>query len=388
MLQVLQIKSLESLRELSDVWDNLWLRSRATLPTLRAELLAQWVERFGRPADFFAVAVGTPDKLAAALPLVGHRVGTTASHADSRHAGHVGTSRLRRVYPFSRAAALPCNEWSASGDLLLDEDADAEPALRDLVGGIRDSGIRLLWLDEVELDAPRWRRFLDLCSASGMTVAERRRWQVGRVATDDDWDSYRARWSRKHRQKMAHSARRLAELGEVRLDVDSRLPFEKVAPLMRRCFEIEDSGWKGKAGTSVLRTPGMAEFYIGQARQAAKLGQLEIVTLYCGERPISFSYGLTAKGVFHSTKIGYDPRFADYQPGQLLRYFLLERYFADPERKFFDFQGPMTPSHEAWLPELYTIGRAIVAPRGLPERIAVWAYKRIWPWASGWAQRS
>ena len=58
--------------------------------------------------------------------------------------------------------------------------------------------------------------------------------------------------------------------------------------------------------------------------------------------PVAFAYGLTAKGVFHSIKVGYDRDFAEQLPGQLLRYYLLERFFADPERKALDFQGPMT----------------------------------------------
>jgi len=38
----------------------------------------------------------------------------------------------------------------------------------------------------------------------------RPRWQVGRVRIDGDWETCQARWSRKHRQHMAWSARQLA----------------------------------------------------------------------------------------------------------------------------------------------------------------------------------
>ena len=101
--------------------------------------------------------------------------------------------------------------------------------------------------------------------------------------------------------------------------------------------------------------------------------------LHCGDRPVAFAYGLTAKGVFHSIKVGYDPEFAEQLPGQLLRYYLLERFFAEPERKALDFQGPMTEAHAAWLPERYAVGRLAVAPRQWLGRLAVWAYRHFGP---------
>jgi len=285
------------------------------------------------------------------------------------------------------AATLPCNEWSGSGDLLLDADDASETALCALAAGIRETDVPLVWLDEAALGAARWRRLQQVLLRAGMGVAGHRRWLVGQVKIDHDWPAYKARWSRKHRQKMAQAARRLAERGEVRLDVHSRLAPDEVEAMMRRCFEIEDRGWKGTAGTSVLRTPGMARFYVRQAEQAARWEQLEIVVLHCGYRPAAFSYGLSAKGVFHSIKVGYDPEYAQYHPGQLLRYHLLERFFADPERKGLDFQGPMTEAHAAWGPERYAVGRLAVAPRNICGRLAVLAYKHVWPWVRTWNRR-
>lgn len=362
--RILHIESLETLRALANKWDDLWLRGEATLPSLRAEMLARWVERFARAEDFFAVAVETSEGLSASLPLL---------RRGNRPSGMI------KLTPFAHAAVMPCNEWSAAGDLLLDENGTSGQALQCMADGIKSSGVRLLRLDEVELDSTRWRRFIQICTEAGMSVAEHHRWEVGRVTIDHDWPDYKTRWSRKHRQKMAQAARRLAERSEVRLDVHSRLAPDEVEPILLRCFKIEDDGWKGAAGTSVLRTPGMAEYYIRQARLAAEWGQLEIVTLNCDGRPISFSYGLTAKGVFHSTKIGYDQNFAKYNPGQLLRYYLLERCFADSSCKAIDFQGEMTPSHEAWLPKRYSIGRVLIAPRAMTGRMAAWGYKHIWP---------
>jgi hypothetical protein len=331
-------------------------------------LLAQWVEHFARPDDFHALAVEAQGRLVAALPLV-----------------------RRKIARLLNAGTMPCNEWSASGDLLLDSSVEQAflpapgqtimsipPVLDALAAAIREMPWPLLWLDEAVLSAPRWRALQAALLRAGMTVAEHPRWQVGRVEIDHDWPGYKARWSRKHRQKMAWSLRRLTARGKIRLAVFSHLAPAEVAVTMGQCFEIEDRGWKGAAGTSMLRRPGIAEFFTRQAELAARQDQLELALLHCGDRPAAFCYGLSAKGVFHSVKTSYDPEFARESPGQVLRYCLLERFFAEPERRAMDFQGEMTDAHAAWLPHCYTVGRLAIAPRRLSGRLAVRAYRDLW----------
>ena len=354
-LRTLHFDSLAGLRSAAGAWDDLWQRSDVTLPTLRAELIAQWIEHFARPADFDALAVECDGRLVAALPLWRRRVGRVLG-----------------------AAAMPCNEWSSNGELLLSAPPVVE-VLDALVAALRETSWQLLWLDEAVLDAPRWRLLQQALARAGMRAGSRRRWNVGRLEIAGNWADYKSRWSRKHRQKMAWAARRLAQRGDVRLVAAAELAPGDAAAWMRRGFAVEDRGWKGAAGTSVLRTPGMADFFIRQAETAARWGQLELVFLECGGRPAAFCYGLTAKGVFHSMKVGYDPAFDECVPGQLLRYFLLERFFAEPWRAALDFQGPMTEAHAAWRPRCYTVDRLVVAPGRLLGAVAVGAYEHLWP---------
>lgn len=384
-LRSVHFESLDALRANAAAWDDLWLRSDVTLPSLRAELLAQWVEQFMPTHRFHAIAIEADGRLMAALPLVERRVGRTIS-----------------------AGTLPSNEWSAGGDLLLDPTVrqafepvpknvgwdkpakshqetvprptqiSAPPVLDALAGAIRKLPWPLLWLDEATLDAPRWQQFAIALQQSHATVAQHPRWRVGRVPIVGDWSAYKSRWSRKHRQKMAWAARRLAQQGEVRLALHSHLTPDQVPTQLRRAFELEDHGWKGTAKTSVLQSPGMADFFLRQAEQAAQWGQLELAFLECGQQTVAFAYGLSAKSVFHSLKVSYDPQFAELSPGQLLRYYLLERFFTEPGRRSLDFQGLMTEAHAAWLPETYTIGRFAAATKPV-GRLAVAAYRTLGP---------
>jgi CelD/BcsL family acetyltransferase involved in cellulose biosynthesis len=356
-LRLIHLASIDDLRRAAAAWDDLWTRSGVTLPTARAELLAQWVEQFEPRARFHALVVEDGDRWVAALPLAPCTLGHLMA-----------------------AGGMPSNEWSDSGDLLLDADADDPGAALDtLVAGMAELPWQLLWLNDVVADAPRWQALRAAIARAEMPSDFRPRLQVGRIEIDHDWDACRQRWSRKHRQQMARHVRQLDRRGDLQLALISELTPGEVESYLRVGFQIEDRSWKGEAGTSVLRAPAMFDFFLRQAEQLAAWGQLQLAFLRSGGHPIAFGYGMAAKGVYHSCKIGYDPVYADYSPGQLLRYGMIERFHGDPAWRALDCRGPMTPAHRCWRPTPYTVGRLAVAPRGLSGRLAIGAYRRWWP---------
>jgi CelD/BcsL family acetyltransferase involved in cellulose biosynthesis len=349
--QVIHLRSLEELRAAASDWDDLWRRSEVTFPTMRAELLAQWIEHFAADAEFHAIAVQQDGRWVAALPIVRRKIGRLI-----------------------KAGVLPCNQWSSSGECLLDFSADVKQVLHLLLDALKECNLPLLWLDEAILETARWQVFMQAVADCRLNNVVRPRWQVGRLHIDGDWKACQAGWSRKHRQHMAWSARHLAREGKVRLVLLSQFAPDETVMWMQRALEIENLGWKCRSGGSVISVPGMSEFFIRQALQLAAWGQLELAFLQCGGRPIALCYGQSAKGVFHSAKVGYDPRYARYSPGQLLRYFLLERFYAEPGRAAIDFLGPMTEAHAHWRPDTYTVARFAVALNPI-GRMALWAYK-------------
>jgi len=346
-LRLIHLNSLDELRAAAGAWDDLWRRSDVAVPTARAELVAQWVEQFAPGARFRAVAVEDQGQWVAALPLVG-----------------------RRIKRIIAAGTMPSNQWSASGELLLDPTADPEPVSSALVAGMRQLPWPVLWLDDTAVHSRRWQSLLAALDHAGVPWRWRMQMEIGRLEIDHDWAAYQGRWSRKHRQQMARHARRLAEHGDVRFQLFSDLRADEVADRLLRGFEVEDRGWKGEAGTSVLRTPGMLEFFQRQARQLAAWGHLDLAWLECGADVVAFAYGFSGKGVYFSYKVGYDPRYAAYGPGQLLRHFLLERLFSDPRRLAVDYMPP-SEAHLKWRPALYPVGRLVVALRGVLGRMLV-----------------
>ncbi len=351
---VIRLQTVDALRRWQFAWDDLWWRSEATWPTLRAELVAQWVERFAPQGRFEALAVEHEGTWLAALPLVRHRYGLLS------------------------VASVPNNPWAPCGELLLDTACDAPAVIEALLATLRTDG-GLLWLDGVCIQAARWRQVAQRCLASGAPCYVRPGAEVGWLQIDGDWEGYKASLSRSHRQAMAKAARRLEKVGRAQLDVHWEIAPNELPQLLRCGFQVEDRSWKGVAGSSVLRSPGMFGYYLAQATQLALWRQLVLVWLRLDGRPIAFLYGYWAKSVLHAFKIGYDPQYAAYSPGQLLFYYLLERVHYEGQCRAVDFMGPRTAAIERWRPASYVTGRVAIAVGGLSARMAVWGYRHLWP---------
>ena len=149
---------------------------------------------------------------------------------------------------------------------------------------------------------------------------------------------------------------------------------DEVEPALRRCFEIEAAGWKGRAQSAVLDVPAAWQFYRRQARELAAAGELAISVLRHRETPIAFEYGWTCQGVRAVLKIGYDESFAGLSPGQLLRCYLLEQLFSESSSWWIDYVGPASPATAAWATDAYDVGRLVLAAGGIVSRAAVAGY--------------
>jgi CelD/BcsL family acetyltransferase involved in cellulose biosynthesis len=353
--EVLHLRSPGEVRESAAPWDDLWQRSGVTLPTARAALVAHWVERLAPQRRFHALAVESDGRWLAALPLI--------------------EPRLRRVVKVGR---LPCNEWSWAGDLLFDPNATPE-ALDRLIDAIVELSLPLLWFDGVPLAQPHWRRFLDALERRGIAYERHERFRIGLVDLTRDWAAYQAAWSGNFRRQMRKMTRRADELGGVALSVHRPTGAAELERLLQLGFEIEDRSWKGRDGTSVLKSPQMHEYLHEQAALLAELGHLELFFLEFEGQSIAFEYGMLSKRTYFSPKVGYDEAYSHLSPGQLLRLKMMEQFFGDPMRNTWDFLGPLVEAPDRWTTSAYAIERLVVATGGISGRLALRAYRDWWP---------
>jgi CelD/BcsL family acetyltransferase involved in cellulose biosynthesis len=114
---------------------------------------------------------------------------------------------------------------------------------------------------------------------------------------------------------------------------------------------------------------------------------LEIAVLALEGHPLATLFGYSAKGVYFAHKIGYDPQFAQFSPGLVMFWRLLERLHGEGEWQAVDCMGPLTESLSRWRPATYTVGRVAVAPRRWIGRTAMYAYKNWWPTVRRWRKQ-
>ena len=353
--RLVQLNSAADIRSAASQWDDLWDRSKVTVPVARAEFVAHWIERCAPGLKVRALAVEQDGRFVAALPLIG--------------------GRLKRVMSVGK---LPCSNWSWAGDLLLDPASDSA-GLEVLLTGIRRLGWPLIWIDDAHFDATHWQHFIAAAQACGFQTHTRESFRVATVEIDHDWPGYERRLARNLRRQMKRMEQRAKETGDVKLTVYRDASPEEIEPLLRRGFAIEDSGWKGSAGTSVLKWPERFAFHLQEATEVAKIGALQLSFLEIADRPIAFEYGWNCKGVYHSFKVGYDEEFAELTPGQCIRHRLFERFFNDPTQRMVDFIGPVVEATSRWSTATYPVGRVVLSMGGLMGRFVLHAYRSWWP---------
>lgn len=362
-LRVETLTSAKEIRQLAPAWDRLWEHSAVTLPTIRAELVAQWIEHFAPHRPLCAVVVRQGDELLAALPLV-----------------------ERRIAGVLRAGDLTSNFWSPNGELLLDPSACAQKVLAALVHRLAQLPWRLLWLDLVPAASGAWPDFASALAAAGMHHVAALRYAIGQVATVGDFAEYEGSRSKNLRRSLRRDLKRLERTGAVALQWRQAFAPHEVEPALQAALAIEQRSWKATAGQPVLDQPRLFHFYVRQCMQLAAWGQLRIATLKHAGRPIAFEVGWVGKGVYHSFKAGFDEAFRAAGPGQLLRWMLLERCFQESEVLGVDFQGPLTEALAAWSTHTYPLCRLVVSAGGIRGRALVAAYcaaRRVRnPWRS------
>lgn len=355
-MTIREIRSLDELRASAAAWDDLWARSNVTTPMARAAFIAHWVESFSSSNQFSAWVVEEDGRFIAALPLVARRI--------------------KRVF---KVLTLPTNHWASNGDLLLDPAADTDRALDTLMAALNRRSGPILWLDRVAYDDPQWLKFQDALRRVGWIAGRREAYLTAQIPIGDNFEAYEAGLAAAHRRNCRSRAKALEKAGGLSAVVYRGGVPAEIDAQVRRAFEVEDRSWKGAEGTSVLKSPGMLEFYQAEARLAAELGHLDLSLLEHQGRAIAAAYTFHAKGTYFELKLGYDDEFRKSGPGHLLLRSKLQRLFADPQAVLLDCRGPLLPWILNWTERTYAVGRLVATPPHLLGRTLFRAYDQWWP---------
>jgi CelD/BcsL family acetyltransferase involved in cellulose biosynthesis len=266
-------------QRLQDEWDELAVATGAS-PWVRPGWIVPWWREMGRGDPLVQVLRSRAGDLRALLPLQAR--------------GRVLTS--------------PTNWHTPQFDMV----ADGPQARRDLLRQAIEVCDGRLTLGFVP-----WELVHDVtavCVETGRHASRRVLERSPYLALAEDWE---AGLDRRHLSELRRRGRRLAERGEVTLQLADE--GTDLGRLLDEGLKVEASGWKGRQGTAILSDRATTAFYLSVCRWAVEQGLLRLSFLRLDGRALAFDLSLEDGGSHFLLKTGYDERERAAAPSTQLR---------------------------------------------------------------------
>lgn len=138
------------------------------------------------------------------------------------------------------------------------------------------------------------------------------------------------RLSSRHRKALRRQARRLGDdLGGRVQVLDLLQGADGCDGAVETFLRLEDSGWKGRAGTALLRRPPHAEWFRNLCRHLHGQGRLEVWALGVPGRAAAAQVNArSGRTVFH-LRIAHDESLGSWSPGLQLELAMIDAFHAD-----------------------------------------------------------
>ena len=336
----------QSLFDIQDEWNALWLRAEVTYPGGRAENIAIWMEQFETDRELKLATVWEQERLVAALPL----------YDKERKFG-------------STVWSLTCNCWADAGDLLLDPKHSSQNLCEAIVSVLGKDTWSLLQLKSIATETPRWQSFIGALRSNGHRLRESVGDAIALTDVLNDWPAYQASWSGNHRAAVKKGIKRLKSMGDLQAECFRTGEEAELNSILEACFLLEDRTWKGESGTSIVKSD-MQDYFRNEARLMMQNEMLHLWQLKLDGQLIAFEYCPVAKGVVYSNKISFDPDHSRNSPGNVLRFFQHELYQQESQYHLFDMMGITCKNKAKWATRVYATGN-ITAAKGFRGNMAL-----------------
>jgi CelD/BcsL family acetyltransferase involved in cellulose biosynthesis len=157
------------------------------------------------------------------------------------------------------------------------------------------------------------------------------------LTIQQEWSEFTRQLPSQIRRKV-RKAERLTADGDLKAELFTHNT--NVEALLSQMFEVADKGWAGQEGTAISSTEQLRGFYTDLARVANQRGWLFMGLLKAGGQAIAYEYNLRYDRTAYNLKLGFDPAYAHYNPGTVLRYSILSDTFQNGHRlRELDFLG-------------------------------------------------
>jgi CelD/BcsL family acetyltransferase involved in cellulose biosynthesis len=289
--RVESVRDPERFAELAGEWDS--LAGDAARPFDAHAWYAAWWHAFGGAARLEVGTAWSGERLTAAFPLLRH--GRRLAAMANVHT------------PVYRPIA-----------------ADPE-ALRAVVLHMLESRPSALELPALPADADETVELRREAEGAGLLTTSERQHVSPIVDTSGSFEDWRKgskpRWRaplERFRRKMVREHAASFSIVEPPSNLDAEL---------RAGFEVEASGWKGKAGTAIVASPETETFYWEVAERFHERGELRLSRIVLDGKVAAFDMCLLSGNRLYLLKTGFDESFRKLAPGLVMRLSTIERCF-------------------------------------------------------------
>ena len=349
MIQHLGEFAAEQDRDCTDAWNDLWDNSGDAMPLARSGNLKRFGEHFGA-IELRRLQVTVDDAIAAGMVVV--------------------PQKCCGVFSYWVA---PNNPWVQCGGLLTNKNLWSPDVAREIARQMMALPGSLVCLDWM-LETEEWNQVCKALLTRGCRVERHLQLEAGVILTDGDWDVFWAQRSKGFRKKIKSRLRQLSAIGKI--EFERQATFQNVSDLagcIDMALDLEHMGWKGEQLSSLNSHPAIRDFYVKTLQGLAEQGMLEIQFLKLDDRSIAFDIGFRSHGTYYSYKIGFDPEFSKFSPGQIITYFQLQHGFRSDEIQRVDTVGALSEATSKWCDETIRRYRYVIATKmGSKGALAVW----------------
>jgi CelD/BcsL family acetyltransferase involved in cellulose biosynthesis len=190
------------------------------------------------------------------------------------------------------------------------------------------------------------------------------------------WDAFLAGYSANFRAGIGKKIRRLERLGQVRVDTYSEPA--QLLTAFESFLQVEDSGWKGAMGTSILKQPPVLEYYRYLLAHLGRLGLCRVSLLFLDNTVVAGQFGIEIGDCLYLLKIGFREDYGSHSPGAVLLYKLVQHYCQHGPAKTISFVTSVSWI-DRWHPSSVQAGVFYTDCDSALSKAAVWLVRWLKP---------
>lgn len=313
IINVVEVVEHSAFIALETEW-NMLVKASQNEPFYRHEFIRTWIDNFA-PKEKLKILTGRDNsgKLVAILPLV---------------------IKLESMYRLPVWQLIsPTNVYSCRFDLIAETKEVAARAFFFYL--LKDRSWDILKITDVPQNGNAWQLYSSAQEADLPTgVYESQKSPY--LLLPSSYEELIKHLDSKFRANLRRRLKRLQEKGNV--SIERIVGGEQLNSYLQKCFEIEESGWKGRSGSATTQKENTYGFYTQIALIAAKHDYLSLFFLKLDDKPIAFQLGFVYNNVYSLVMTSYDESLKECSPSHLLMEEVLKDSISRGLKEF-DFLG-------------------------------------------------